>query len=174
MNQEYGWIMAFDRPRGVGRVMLDTGESLFLHYSQTRGFEGDIEPDVPVRFERGTFTHPMTGRSVAQAIAVERLGPRYHDHDALEPRDEAGDLLEPMQTGTVDRYNPAGGWGHIQASGGCGRIFVHASNVDGERSLMAGDEVRFRRARGTDNIGARRWEATDVEVIAPSAEATIL
>jgi cold shock CspA family protein len=144
--------------------MQDDGTSWFFTWREARAFNGTIERDVPVRFERGAFVHPVTGRSVAQAIAVERLGPRYHDHDALEPRDETGDLLEPMQIGTVDRYDPERGWGHIQTHGR-GTIFFHASAVAGERSLTAGDHVRFCRTSRPDREGRLRYEAAQVALI---------
>jgi cold shock CspA family protein len=165
MDQEYGWIAAWDRPRGTGRIATDSGESFFFHWTEARDFGGDLDIDTPCRFEKGVYIHPVTGRSVAQALNVERLGPRYHEHDLLAERDQDGDLLEPIQTGVVHRYDPARGWGHIQAHDRRSRIFFHESNVAIKRSLRAGDEVLFRRAKGTDSNGAPRWEAVAVEEI---------
>lgn len=80
-----------------------------------------------------------------------------------------------MPTGTVKWFNNAKGYGFI-LSDDCGSdIFAHYSAIemDGYKTLKAGQTVNFELVEGTKGIHAAHIKANEAEMQAPTTESNI-
>lgn len=70
-----------------------------------------------------------------------------------------------MQTGTVKWFNNAKGFGFILPEGGGGDIFAHYSaiDMDGYKTLKAGQRVQFETVNGPKGLHATSIQAADAD-----------
>lgn len=68
-----------------------------------------------------------------------------------------------MRTGTVKWFNNTKGYGFILADDGGGDIFAHYSaiDMDGYKTLKAGQSVQFEAEPGPKGLHAKKIQATD-------------
>lgn len=68
-----------------------------------------------------------------------------------------------MRTGTVKWFNNTKGYGFILADDGSGDIFAHYSaiDMDGYKTLKAGQSVQFEAEQGPKGLHARKIQAVD-------------
>jgi CspA family cold shock protein len=66
-----------------------------------------------------------------------------------------------MRTGTVKWFNNTKGYGFILADDGSGDIFAHYSaiDMDGYKTLKAGQSVQFEAEQGPKGLHARKIQA---------------
>lgn len=77
-----------------------------------------------------------------------------------------------MRTGTVKWFNNTKGYGFILADDGSGDIFAHYSaiDMDGYKTLKAGQSVQFEAEQGPKGLHARKIQAVgDTEAIPAAA-----
>lgn len=77
-----------------------------------------------------------------------------------------------MQIGTVKWFNNTKGYGFILADDGAGDIFAHYSaiDMDGYKTLKAGQTVRFEAEQGPKGLHAKCIQALGSEIDSKSAE----
>ena len=66
-----------------------------------------------------------------------------------------------MRTGTVKWFNNTKGYGFILADDGSGDIFAHYSaiNMDGYKTLKAGQSVQYEAEQGPKGLHAKKIQA---------------
>lgn len=71
-----------------------------------------------------------------------------------------------MQTGTVKWFNNAKGYGFILPDDGSGDIFAHYSaiDMDGYKTLKAGQNVAFEAEQGPKGLHAKHIHANNVDM----------
>lgn len=83
-----------------------------------------------------------------------------------------------MQTGTVKWFNNTKGYGFILSDNGGGDIFAHYSaiDMDGYKTLKAGQSVQFEAEQGPKGLHAKKIQAVGQDIsetaLLDSAEAT--
>lgn len=79
-----------------------------------------------------------------------------------------------MRTGTVKWFNNTKGYGFILADDGSGDIFAHYSaiDMDGYKTLKAGQSVQFEAEQGPKGLHARKIQA--VGGLDSNASATVV
>lgn len=77
-----------------------------------------------------------------------------------------------MQTGTVKWFNNAKGFGFILPEGGGGDIFAHYSaiDMDGYKTLKAGQRVKYETVNGPKGLHATNIHAADTDQDSTSSE----
>lgn len=83
-----------------------------------------------------------------------------------------------MRTGTVKWFNNTKGYGFILADDGSGDIFAHYSaiDMDGYKTLKAGQSVQFEAEQGPKGLHARKIQAvggTDISTTDASSADTL-
>lgn len=81
-----------------------------------------------------------------------------------------------MQTGTVKWFNNAKGFGFILPEGGGGDIFAHYSaiDMDGYKTLKAGQRVQFDTVNGPKGLHATNIHAADTDQGTATNENTVI
>lgn len=79
-----------------------------------------------------------------------------------------------MRTGTVKWFNNTKGYGFILADDGSGDVFAHYSaiDMDGYKTLKAGQSVQFEAEQGPKGLHARKIQAagdTDINATETSS-----
>jgi CspA family cold shock protein len=77
-----------------------------------------------------------------------------------------------MQTGIVKWFNNTKGYGFILPDNGGGDIFAHYSaiDMDGYKTLKAGQTVRFEAEQGPKGLHAKHIQASDSEAPAENTD----
>jgi CspA family cold shock protein len=72
-----------------------------------------------------------------------------------------------MQTGTVKWFNNTKGYGFILPDGGGGDIFAHYSAIDmeGYKTLKAGQSVKFETEQGPKGLHAKSIQAVNDDAV---------
>lgn len=77
-----------------------------------------------------------------------------------------------MHTGTVKWFNNTKGYGFILSDNGGGDIFAHYSaiDMDGYKTLKAGQSVKFEAEQGPKGLHAKKIQALETAAIASEAQ----
>ncbi len=164
-----GTVRWFNGDKGFGFITSDeTGEDLFVHYSEIAGDANyrTLDEGQRVEFTQGT------GDRGPQATAVRALpggSPREpQPHHPPRPENEAGDA--DIVTGVVAWFDADKGFGFLTPDDGGDDVFCHFSAIndaDGDyRTLDEGQPVEFERMPG-----ARGPQAHDVRLLAAAPDA---